>query len=221
MKRRWMDRVGAASAALGAILAVPAAAQPHGAMAFGCPMPGMQQMMNAGMMSRGMMGHGMMAGRRMMMGRHAIGSGAMNRVNGTGSGMQSNMADMGQIHALLANHKTIQRRVQNLPNGVETITTSSDARVAALLPEHVTAMYARLKDGRLIRGFDPLFVELFRSAGKIDLKMERLKNGVRVVETSRDPHAVKLIQAHAEAVNGFARDGLAAMHRRHPAPAAK
>ena len=48
--------------------------------------------------------------------------------------------------------------------------------------------------------------------------MERLPNGVRVVETAEDPHAVQLIQAHAEAVNGFVRDGLAAMPRTHAVP---
>ena len=151
------------------------------------------------MMQGGMMQHAMMRG-------------------GMPGNMGSNMADMQQIHTLLANHGSVQRAVRKLPNGVETVTTSRDPRVAALLPEHVNAMYARLKEGRLIRGFDPLFVELFRQADQIDLKVERLPNGVRVVETARDPYAVQLIQAHAEAVNGFVRDGLAAMHRTHAVP---
>lgn len=128
------------------------------------------------------------------------------------------MADMGQIHTLLANHDAIQRTVRQLPNGVETVTTSEDPRIAALLPEHVQAMYARMKEGRLIRGFDPLFVELFRQAGKIDVQVEKRADGVRVVETSGDPYAVKLIQAHADAVDGFVRHGMAAMHQTHPVP---
>jgi hypothetical protein len=124
-----------------------------------------------------------------------------------GQGMGGNMADMQQIHTLLHAHQSIHRSVRNLPDGVESVTTSGDPRVAALIPEHVNAMYARMKEGRLIRGFDPLFVELFRHAGKIDIQVERLKDGVRVRETSRDPYAAKLIQAHAQAVNGFVRTG--------------
>lgn len=135
-----------------------------------------------------------------------------------GGGMHGNRADMQQIHTLLANHAAVQRSVKKLPDGVETVTTSRDPRVAALLPQHVEAMYTRMKQGRLIRGFDPLFVELFRQADKIDVRVEKLKDGVRVVETSRDPYAVKLIQAHADAVDGFVKEGMAAMHRVHPLP---
>lgn len=140
------------------------------------------------------------------------------RERGMQGGRRGNMADMGQIHTLLANHDAIQRTVRQLPNGVETVTTSEDPRIAALLPEHVQAMYTRMKEGRLIRGFDPLFVELFRQAGKIKVEVEQRKDGVRVVETSRDPYAVKLIQAHAAAVDGFVQDGMAAMHQTHPVP---
>ncbi len=132
--------------------------------------------------------------------------------------MGGGMADMRQIHTLLASHDAIQRTVRKLPNGIETVTTSSDPQIAALLPEHVNAMYARLKEGRLIRGFDPLFVELFRSADRIEATIEPLKNGVRVVETGKDAHAIRLIQAHADAVDGFVKDGMAAMHRTHPVP---
>jgi hypothetical protein len=175
-------------------------------------MMGQRGMMRGRGMGRpGMMQGGMMQ-RGMMPGGGTPGSGAAG-------GMGGNMADMQQIHALLSNHRAIQRAVRKLPDGVETVTTSSDPRVAALLPEHVQAMYARLKEGRLIRGFDPLFVALFRQADQIEIQVERLKDGVRVVETSRDPQAVRLIQAHAEAVNGFVKDGMAAMHRTHPVPA--
>lgn len=166
--------------------------------------PGGMGGMHPGMMGHGMMGHGMMGGG--------------DARGGMQPGMGGNMADMQQIHTLLANHDAIRRTVRLLPNGVETVTTSPDPRIAALLPQHVEAMYARLKEGRLIRGFDPLFVELFRQAGKIDLKLEKLDSGVRVVETSTDPYAVRLIQAHARAVDGFVKDGMGAMHRTHPVP---
>ena len=152
------------------------------------------------------------------MARAPMGLGAMRPGGGPG-GMRANMADMQQIHSLLANHSSIQRQVRKLPNGVETLTTSADPRIAATLVEHVNSMYARLREGRMIRGFDPLFVELFRHAGRIELRIERVAQGVRVVETSSETYAVKLIQAHADAVSGFVKDGTAAMHRIHPLPA--
>jgi uncharacterized protein len=165
-------------------------------------------MQRGGVQRGGMRGGGMHGG-------GMRGGGMHGRMRG---GMGGNIADMRQIHTLLAGHGSIQRTVRKLPDGVETVTTSRDARIAAMLPEHVNAMYARMKEGRMICGFDPLFVELFRQADRIAVKVEPLKDGVRVVETSRDPYAVKLIQAHADAVDGFVKDGMAAMHRTHPVP---
>ncbi len=200
-----------------------------GGMMHGGMQGGMQRGMKGGMqhggMQRGMMGgmmqHGGMQRGVMQHGTDGSQQGMMGGEHGI-NGMQggSNMADMQQIHTLLANHDAVRRTVRNLPNGVETVTTSQDTRIAAMLPQHVEAMYARLKEGRLIRGFDPLFVELFRQADKIDLKLEKLDTGVRVVETSNDPHAIRLIQAHARAVDGFVKDGMDAMHRKHSVPAA-
>ena len=129
-----------------------------------------------------------------------------------------NRADMQLIHTLLANHGAIRRTVKQVPNGVETVTSSNDPKLAALLAEHVRSMYDRMKEGRMIRGFDPLFVELFRHADRIEVKIEPQRDGVRVVETSKDPYVVKLIRAHAAAVDGFVRDGMKAMHERHPVP---
>jgi uncharacterized protein len=234
MKRGVMvSSILAGGLCLGA--SIPATADPgahKGEM--GCPMGGMSsRMQGMGRMPGvgGMHGMGRMHMGRMHMGRMQ-GMQGMGRMHGMGGvhgggsmhnapvmGAGGPMADMGQIHTLLANHDSIQRSVKLLPNGVETVTTSRDGKIAELLPQHVAAMYARLKEGRLIRGFDPLFVELFRNADRLDLTIEKLEDGVRVVETSRDPYAVKLIQAHAKAVDGFVRDGMGAMHRTHPVPA--
>ncbi len=133
-----------------------------------------------------------------------------------GRGIGGNAADMRDIHELLFRHESITRKVRQLPNGVETVTTSTDPRIAAKLKEHVAAMYTRMKEGRLIRGFDPLFVALFQNADKIDFRVTPLANGVLVVETSKDPYVARLIQAHAAAVDGFVKEGMAAMHRTTP-----
>lgn len=128
------------------------------------------------------------------------------------------MADMMDIRYLLAQHKAIERTVKRLPDGVETVTTSTDQAVAAKLQQHVKAMYERLRKRQVIRPMDPLFAALFENADKIDAAITTVPNGVRVKETSKDAYTVKLIQAHAEAVDRFVREGMTAMMKTTPAP---
>jgi hypothetical protein len=130
----------------------------------------------------------------------------------------ANREDMAVIHQLFANHESIQREVTKTTDGVETVTTSSDPKVAALLVEHAYAMKERMEKKQPIRMWDPLFVELFANASKINMEVTRIPNGVRVVETSADKYVVKLIQAHADAVSEFAEKGMEVMHKRHDLP---
>jgi hypothetical protein len=124
------------------------------------------------------------------------------------------------IFSLLGQHKLIQRDVRELPDGTETVTTSSDPAVAALIRVHVRQMKSRLEAGWLLRGFDPLFRELFRHHDKIVMKIEDVDGGVKVVETSTDPQVAMLIRQHATAaVSEFVRDGMARMHEPTPLPA--
>jgi hypothetical protein len=137
-------------------------------------------------------------------------------MQGMKPGMQG---DMQRLHQLLANRDKIQREVRNLPNGIDTVTRSSDAGVAQTLKTHVASMVRRLEDGRPIRMRDPLFAEIFRNAEHISVKVEPLEDGVRVIETSDDPFTVKLLQAHADVVNLFIERGMSEMHRNHAVPA--
>ena len=120
---------------------------------------------------------------------------------------------------LLANGEKITREVKELENGVETLTESDDADVAAKIQEHVTAMYSRVEDVRPIHMRDPLFREIFRNAEKITMKHEKTNKGVRVVETSDDPYVVKLIQEHAKVVSLFVKNGHAEVRKNHALPA--
>lgn len=131
---------------------------------------------------------------------------------------RGNAEDMGMIHRLLAVHDRITRKVTKLDNGVRTLTESKDPKVAAYIKEHALAMQSRIKDGRPIRMWDPLFAELFENHKKIKMVVTKTKNGVSVVETSTDPYVITLIQWHAEGVNGFVKEGMAGMHKEHPAP---
>jgi uncharacterized protein len=145
--------------------------------------------------------------------------GMMQGKGGPG-GMMGQGQDMQTIHALFAAHQDIQRTVKQLANGVETLTESEDAKVQALIQVHVAAMYKRLDTNSPIRQWDPLYAEIFKQAGKIKMEVVNTKKGIRVVETSSDPWVVKLLQAHAEGVSEFVKEGMAAMHKEHPLPPA-
>ncbi len=136
-----------------------------------------------------------------------------------GKGKDAALArDMEAFHFLLDHRAAIQRNVTKLDKGVETLTESDDPKVAAVIQEHVQAMYDRVKNGRPIHRRDPLFDAIFRHANKITMKVEKTAKGVKVVETSDDPFVTRLIQAHAEVVNLFVKNGRAEMKKDHAVP---
>ena len=127
-------------------------------------------------------------------------------------------ADHEILHFLLDNGHKIRRRVKNLKDGIETLTESDDPEVTAKIQEHVAAMYDRLAENRPIHMRDPLFRELFQHADKIEMKSEETQKGIRVLETSKDPHAAKLLQEHAKVVSLFIKNGRAEAHKNHAVP---
>lgn len=112
-------------------------------------------------------------------------------------------ADMQVFHQLFDDRTEIARQVVMRPDGVETVTESTNREVIRLLQTHVTSMLARVKEGQPIHRRDPLFAELFRYANQIEAKYDLTPGGVRVIETSPDAYVVKLLQAHAEVVSAF------------------
>lgn len=130
-------------------------------------------------------------------------------------------ADMELFHFLLDHRTEITRKVTNLPNGVETLTESANHKVTEKLQAHVRSMYKRVKDKRSIHARDPLFAAIFRHSDKITMKLAETEKGVKVIETSDDPYVAKLIQAHAEVVNQFIKNGRAEMRKNHALPDGK
>lgn len=138
---------------------------------------------------------------------------------GPGQGKDdAHQADMQLFHYLLDHRKDITRQVKNLPNGIETVTESTDAKLVEKLQAHVASMHKRILEKRPIHARDPLFAEIFRNAGKITMKVENTKTGVKVTETSDDAYVAKLLQAHAEVVNLFLKNGRDEMRKDHPLP---
>jgi hypothetical protein len=130
----------------------------------------------------------------------------------------SHAADMQLFHQLFDHRTEITRQVIMRPDGIETVTESTNPDVTRLLHAHVASMLARVEEGRPIHQRDPLFAELFRNADRITAKHDVTAGGVRVVETSADPYVVKLLQAHAEVVSAFIANGRWEMMKNHPLP---
>lgn len=139
----------------------------------------------------------------------------------SGEGMMDSgmMQDMRSIHGLLSSHDEIERRVEDIPNGVRTTTTSENPEVTQLIRDHVRQMKARYARGRPIRMMDRVFRELFRNREKASLDYDDIPGGVRVTHTSKDPQVVLLIRQHAHGfVSEAAKGGMRRAMRPTPLP---
>lgn len=139
---------------------------------------------------------------------------------GMGMGMMgmrhdsATMAQMRVIHELVVNHDRIERTVTNLPNGIRTVTTSTDPALARLIKDHVLTMGQRVS-----RGDDPglpmeseALRSLFRGKDKIHTVTDTTATGTIVIQTSSDSSIVAALQQHAAEVTDLVRRGMPAMH---------
>jgi len=126
-------------------------------------------------------------------------------------GGQGRGAVMPDAMQLLHNHTALSRTVEEIPNGVKTVTTTADPEILALLRRHAREMYAFYEAGGVVRPHDPLFAELARVADKVTMEFRDIENGIETIATSDDPEVVKVIRAHAAKVTEFVKRGHAAL----------
>jgi len=158
-------------------------------------------------------------------GRHggAQGTETGTGMRGRGAGAQGGMmgghrTEMRNAHALIAAHTDIKRQVEELPNGIRTVTTTTNPELLPTLREHVAEMAALIEGGGRIRNWDPLFATIFDHSEAITMEIEEIENGVVVVETSTDPKVAALIRAHAYKVDDFVARGQEAYRESTPLP---
>lgn len=138
---------------------------------------------------------------------------------GPGGGGGAMREVMNLIHSLLDDHLKIERKVEDIPGGVLTVTTSKDPKVTERLRTHVRQMKQRAEQGLPIRMWDPLFVELLKHADDVTFVIEDVEGGVRVTMTSEDAYATRLIRQHAHrGVSEFVKDGWDRVHEETPLP---
>ncbi len=147
-----------------------------------------------------------------------MGSGMMGMMGpGMMMGMAGDARTQGQlqvIHTLFVNHDRITRKVENLPNGIRTVTESDDPALAGLIKQHVAEMGSRVKAGDdpgLPIESDSLHA-IFRNKDKIKTSYETTAKGIAVVQTSDDAQTVAALQQHASEVSDFVQEGMTALH---------
>lgn len=126
--------------------------------------------------------------------------------------------DQSVFHELLRRHDSLRREVENLPNGIRSVTETDDPALVPLLQEHVHEMHRRLEEGFGLRHWDAAFVEIFAQKDKVKMQITDTEKGVVVTETSDDPNVVKLIQAHGVVVSAFVNSGGQAASQPSPLP---
>jgi len=124
--------------------------------------------------------------------------------------------DKGVWMHLLEHHASIRRDVRHLENGVEAVTESDSPAIAALIQDHALAMQSRMRVGARVRVWDSVFLELFDNADKVHLEIMTTGKGVKIVETSDDPHVVMLLRSHAAGLSDFVREGFEASAKATP-----
>ena len=75
-----------------------------------------------------------------------------------------------------------------------------------------------MEEKRPIHLRDLLFAAIFKNADKIQFQWEKTAKGAKVIETSKDPYVAKLLQAHAEVVSLFLKNGHAEVMKNHELP---
>ncbi len=129
-------------------------------------------------------------------------------------GLNATPAESAEIAVLFRNFDTITREVTNLPNGIRTITNSSDDDVMEALVSHVIGMIDRVDNGDdpKIMIQSPTLDVFFSRSEAITTEIDVTDEGIIVIQTSDDPDLVDALQIHAAEVTDMADRGMQAVH---------
>jgi len=156
-----------------------------------------------------------MGGVHIMMSR-LMGESMMHDVIGTPMLIGRDTADheVVELREMFENHKDIARTVENLPNGIRTVTETQNPDLRDSLVNHVVGMLNRVDEKR-----DPqipiqsLTLDiLFAKSELINTVVDSTDMGVVVTQTSDDREVVMALQTHAAEVSDLAARGMQSAH---------
>jgi len=160
-----------------------------------------------------------------MMSHHMSGGGHMHGADGTGHdeinmpglrGENATPEESAELAVMFRNFGTITREVTKLPNGIRTVTRSSDEEVMNQLVSHVFGMIRRVEDKddpKILIQSRTLDV-FFQRGDKIESEIELTDEGIVVTQTSQDTELVAALQEHAAEVTDMADRGMEAVHEK-------
>ncbi|MBT5926992.1 MAG: hypothetical protein HOH33_10270 [Verrucomicrobia bacterium] len=138
-----------------------------------------------------------------------------SKAQGRGPGaMHADMRDT--IHELFDGHDKFHREVKQTEDGYTSITTSKDPDAAKLLQKHVKQMENRLKQGMMVRRWDPAYEEFVRYYDDIDIKIKNIANGISITATGKTKEAREVARNHAGIVSKFVKHGWTEHDKSHP-----
>jgi hypothetical protein len=129
-------------------------------------------------------------------------------------GENATAEESAELALMFRKFDTITREVENLPDGIRTVTNSSDPEVMDALVSHSVGMIDRvgqLDDPKIL--IQSLTLDIFFVRGKdivSDVSVE--DEGLVVIQTSDNPEVVAALQEHAAEVTAMADRGMQAVH---------
>lgn len=148
---------------------------------------------------------------------HGTGAGGVihDEVNMPGlRGENASPEESAELAVMFRNFQSISREVENLPNGIRTVTRSSDPMVMDVLVSHAIGMIDRVgqRDDPQIRIQSPTLDIIFEYGNEIVTFAEVTDAGLVIEQTSENPQVVEALQVHAAEVSDMADRGMMAVH---------
>ena len=129
-------------------------------------------------------------------------------------GENASAEESAEIALMFRNFDTITREVENLPNGIRTLTHSSDPAVMEAIISHSIGMIDRVDqaDDPKIRIQSPTLDIFFVHGPELRSEIDITDAGLVVIQTSENPEMVAALHTHAAEVTQMADRGMAAVH---------
>ena len=106
--------------------------------------------------------------------------------------------------------------MENLPNGIKTLTETKNEQLRENIIDHVTMMVTRLQEEKNPKVIiqSPTLHEIFEYYDEIETEIELTDQGIALVQTSNNPQVVALLQQHAAEILDMVDRGMEAVHER-------
>lgn len=124
--------------------------------------------------------------------------------------------EVNDLKQLFQKHNEISRIVENIPNGIITVTETDNEELRSSIIDHVTMMVTRLQEEKnpqvIIQS--PTLHEIFKYYDEIETEIELTEKGISVIQTSENQNVVALLQQHASEISDMVDRGMQAVHER-------